>query len=81
MLSTVLLLTTTFSLSLGCSRSAPVLRGSEVVFKATRVGSVELKVELARGQEAKDVHAEGWYLSPAYMSRIFELLKEREDPR
>ena len=63
----------------GCSRgeyAAPILRGSEIVFRARR--DVEdptlLRVELAPGQEAGDVHAEGWYVSGAQMSRIFEAL-------
>lgn len=78
-LSTVLLLTAMLTLSGGCSHGVPVLRGSDVVFKVTRVGSVNLKVELARGQEAKDIHAEGFYLSPACLSRLFELAGKSKD--
>jgi hypothetical protein len=78
-LSTVLLLTATLTLSGGCSHGVPVLRGSEVVFKAARVGSVDLKVELARGQEARDIHAEGFYLSPACLSRLYELAGKTKD--
>ncbi|KKK75614.1 hypothetical protein LCGC14_2871980, partial [marine sediment metagenome] len=72
-LSTVLLLMATLTLSLGCSRGAPVLRGTEVLFKVKRSFQkpTHLYVELARGQEAADVHRDGWYLSSAYMSRIF----------
>ncbi len=83
----------------GCSRDelVPVLRGSEVVFRARRMsgsalpstgsgpelaegslskGRVFLEVELSEGQEAEDVHREGWYVSSAQMSRIFERLGE-----
>ena len=70
----------------GCSRGGlvPVLRGSEVVFRARRAdpapglpeGRVFVEVELAPGQEAEDVHREGWYVSSAQMSRVFELLGE-----
>ena len=33
-----------------------------------------MHVDLARGQEPGDVHAEGWYVSGAQMSGIFERL-------
>ena len=66
------------SWSAGCSRDAcvPVLRGSEILFRVRRSPRKPtlLCVELAPGQEAGDVHREGWYVSDAEMSRIFEIL-------
>ncbi len=81
MLSTALLLTATFMLSAGCSRGAPVLRGTEVVYKVKRSFQKPtlLHVELARGQEARDIHRDGWYLSSAYMSRLYERLGEKHE--
>ena len=67
----------------GCSAGAcaAVLRGDEVVYRVRR--SVQtpalLQVQLAEGQEMRDIHREGWYLSDAYMSRIFELLDRQDD--
>ena len=57
----------------GCSRDGlvPVLRGSEVLLRVRRDAGdpLVLRVELAEGQEAEDVHREGWYVSSAQMSR------------
>lgn len=75
--STALFLGAMLASSAGCSRDeCAVLRGSELVFRARRSFQTPtlLYVDLAQGQEAGDVHAEGWYLSDAHLSRIFELL-------
>lgn len=78
--STALFCGATLISSGGCSRGGrvPVLRGSELVFRARRDAGdpLLLRVELVPGQEAADVHAEGWYVSVAQMSRLFELLGE-----
>ena len=72
----------------GCTAAGPVLRGSELVFRVRRVADsipslprdrVFLEVELAPGQEAGDIHAEGWYVSSAQMSRIFAILNGPND--
>jgi len=105
--STALCVGATLISSGGCSRGerVPVLRGSEVVFRARRVdgdtvrrghaadedgdtipnrvpvvdAGVLLRVDLAEGQLAEDVHRDGWYVSSAMMSRLFELLKMPSD--
>ena len=69
----------------GCSRGecVPVLRGSEVLYRVARdeKAPLLLRVELAPGQEERDVHPDGWYVSNAQMSRIYAALEVMDAAR